>query len=237
MPHERRRAARIASRLDAGPGCRGAGVDAAWTAVTGTVATCTAVVPPVPQVTVTGRYTAILSGLNFGTGTPYALRARLSWRWMLPFYEVSQPLLRGSSAQDLSMLCWALVTLGQRPLTPWLSTLLVAAQAGAQSYPSKPVRILVGFIGGSTTDIIARGYGQKLAEATVARTGHALCVIEQAGRQRLCLCEHFAKAQGVVGELDRLHHAQPQMDSMGSRPSVEHVERAEVVLDQQVVHD
>ena len=35
----------------------------------------------------------------------------------------------------------------------------------AQDYPSKPIRILVGFSAGSTTDILARTVGQKMNEA------------------------------------------------------------------------
>jgi len=43
--------------------------------------------------------------------------------------------------------------------------LLVAASAFAQDYPSKPIRIVLGFSAGSTTDILARTVGQKMSEA------------------------------------------------------------------------
>ena len=46
--------------------------------------------------------------------------------------------------------------------------LLLAAYAGisaAQSYPSRPVRLIVPFPAGSTPDIVGRALGQKLAEA------------------------------------------------------------------------
>jgi tripartite-type tricarboxylate transporter receptor subunit TctC len=47
-----------------------------------------------------------------------------------------------------------------------LSVLLIAAPAAAQtSYPDKPVRIIVGFTAGSATDISARIFAQKFAEA------------------------------------------------------------------------
>jgi tripartite-type tricarboxylate transporter receptor subunit TctC len=41
---------------------------------------------------------------------------------------------------------------------------LVAAAAHAQQYPSRPIRILVGFAAGGGVDTVARIYGQKLQE-------------------------------------------------------------------------
>ena len=48
-----------------------------------------------------------------------------------------------------------------------LAVLLALATAGAaaQDYPSKPIRIVLGFSAGSTTDILARTVGQKMNEA------------------------------------------------------------------------
>src|SRR3954467_6920658 len=37
--------------------------------------------------------------------------------------------------------------------------------AGAQTWPTKPVKIIVPFTAGSATDILARTFGQKLSEA------------------------------------------------------------------------
>jgi tripartite-type tricarboxylate transporter receptor subunit TctC len=43
--------------------------------------------------------------------------------------------------------------------------LLIAAQAAAQSFPSKPVHIIVPFTPGSVTDIVARSVSERLAAA------------------------------------------------------------------------
>ena len=44
-------------------------------------------------------------------------------------------------------------------------TLPACGGAFAQSYPVKPIRMLIGFSAGSTTDVLARMVGQKIAEA------------------------------------------------------------------------
>jgi tripartite-type tricarboxylate transporter receptor subunit TctC len=41
----------------------------------------------------------------------------------------------------------------------------IAVQAHAQAYPSQPIKIIVPFTAGGTTDILARTIGQKLSEA------------------------------------------------------------------------
>jgi tripartite-type tricarboxylate transporter receptor subunit TctC len=40
-----------------------------------------------------------------------------------------------------------------------------SVQAQAPSYPNKPVRVVVAFTAGGTTDILARAVSQKLAES------------------------------------------------------------------------
>src|SRR3954451_10695420 len=54
---------------------------------------------------------------------------------------------------------------------------LVMAQNGVESYPSKPMRIVVGFTPGTTTDITARA----LAQALTARLGQQVIVENREG--------------------------------------------------------
>lgn len=58
----------------------------------------------------------------------------------------------------------------------WVA-LLWGSHAAGQLYPVKPVRLLVGFPGGSTTDIIAPTYGAKLSESL----GRQIVVENRAG--------------------------------------------------------
>ena len=51
-----------------------------------------------------------------------------------------------------------------RPLVLGLAALALSAQAQAQTFPSKPVRVVVGFSAGGSNDIIARLLAPKLAE-------------------------------------------------------------------------
>lgn len=63
-------------------------------------------------------------------------------------------------------LCWALAAL-----------CLAASGAQAQTYPNKPIRLVVGFAPGGNTDTVARVVGQKLGE----RLGQQVIIENKAG--------------------------------------------------------
>jgi tripartite-type tricarboxylate transporter receptor subunit TctC len=69
-------------------------------------------------------------------------------------------------------------------------TLALSALAHGQSYPSKPIRLIVPFTPGGTTDILARAVGQKLTE----RFGQAVVVENIAGAGGSIGAERVAKA-------------------------------------------
>src|ERR1700693_5385868 len=63
----------------------------------------------------------------------------------------------------------AMVSHMKKPRRGFLSALflaaVVAAQASAQSYPQRPLRIIVGFSAGGPADILARVVGQRLTDS------------------------------------------------------------------------
>ncbi len=66
---------------------------------------------------------------------------------------------------------------------------LVAASVHAQSYPARPVRILVPFVAGGTSDIVARAVAQKLTEA-----GYTTVVENRPGANGSIAAEALAKS-------------------------------------------
>ncbi len=72
---------------------------------------------------------------------------------------------------------------------PWL-VLLVAGSALAQSYPSRPVRIVVPTAPGGGVDFVARLVGQRLSE----RLGQQFIVDNRAGAGGVIAMDHVAKA-------------------------------------------
>ena len=74
------------------------------------------------------------------------------------------------ATQDAEMFSAVFGGMRQRAVTLLALAALVGAvtPAGAQTtltaYPSKPVRVVVAFTAGGTTDMIARSVGQQLAD-------------------------------------------------------------------------
>src|SRR5262245_12506892 len=56
------------------------------------------------------------------------------------------------------------VTINRRRFALAVAAASVATPASAQAWPSKPVRVVVGFTAGGTTDILARNVSQKLGD-------------------------------------------------------------------------
>jgi tripartite-type tricarboxylate transporter receptor subunit TctC len=84
-------------------------------------------------------------------------------------------------------------------MRPWIgrrlavlsAPLLLAGQARAQSWPARPVRLVVGFAAGGANDIIARLLAQKLAERI---PGSSFIVENRPGASTLVAADHVARA-------------------------------------------
>jgi tripartite-type tricarboxylate transporter receptor subunit TctC len=68
--------------------------------------------------------------------------------------------------------------------------LLVAAQASAQAYPNKPVRMIVGFAAGGPTDVIARVMAQDMSVSL----GQSVIVENRPGANAMIATEAVARA-------------------------------------------
>ena len=55
--------------------------------------------------------------------------------------------------------------MGLTRLAAGVALATVAAGAGAQNFPTKPVHMYIGFLPGTSTDLLARMLGQKMTEA------------------------------------------------------------------------
>jgi len=96
---------------------------------------------------------------------------------------------------------------------PLVLTALAAAPAAAQTFPAKPVRIVVGFTAGGPTDIVARTVGQKLSEGW----GQPVVIDNRAGAGGVIATEQVARApadgytmlMGTIGGLAVAMSLQP----------------------------
>src|SRR5262245_50750168 len=68
--------------------------------------------------------------------------------------------------------------------------LALPAHVAAQAYPSKPIRLVVGFPAGGPADIIARTTGQKLAEIM----GQQVVIDNRGGASGMIAAENVAKS-------------------------------------------
>ena len=74
--------------------------------------------------------------------------------------------------------------------TAMLTALLLPVTVAAQTFPSKPVRIVVGFPAGGPADIIARTIGQKMSELI----GQQVVIDNRGGASGMIAAELTAKA-------------------------------------------
>ena len=66
--------------------------------------------------------------------------------------------------------------------------------AMAQNYPNRPVRMLVGVVPGGATDILARIFGQKLAESWRQQ----VVVDNRPGANQIIAADLTAKPAGII---------------------------------------
>jgi len=72
----------------------------------------------------------------------------------------------------------------------WAGLLLVSASAPAQTYPAKPVRMVVGFAPGGSTDIVARLLSRKLTDSL----GQSFVIENRAGASSNIAAQLVARA-------------------------------------------
>src|SRR2546423_983720 len=75
-------------------------------------------------------------------------------------------------------------------LTFILAAVLSSAPARAQTFPDRPIKMLVGFSAGGGTDVVARILAQKMSETI----GQSVVVENRSGASGLIAAEAVAKA-------------------------------------------
>jgi tripartite-type tricarboxylate transporter receptor subunit TctC len=66
----------------------------------------------------------------------------------------------------------------------------LAAVAGAQEFPAKPIRIVVGFAAGGSNDLIARALGARMTSAL----GQQMVIDNRPGANGIVAAEHVVKS-------------------------------------------
>jgi tripartite-type tricarboxylate transporter receptor subunit TctC len=94
-----------------------------------------------------------------------------------------------------------------------LLTLGLLASAQAQTFPSRPLRIILGFTPGTGADITARAVGQKLSE----RFGQPVIVENRVGASATLATERVATAQPDGHTLLVLTSAEPPQAALGRK--------------------
>ena len=104
-------------------------------------------------------------------------------------------------------------------LLPLAVALLIAVQAAAQNYPTRPVRVIVPFAAGGNTDITARAIGVRLSEVF----GHQIVVENRPGGATNIGTELVAKAPpdgytilmgGATNAINMSTQAKPPYDTV-----------------------
>jgi tripartite-type tricarboxylate transporter receptor subunit TctC len=78
-----------------------------------------------------------------------------------------------------------------RAMTCALGLAILATQAPAQTYPAKPVRIIVPYAPGGLTDVVARLYSEQLRQ----RLGRSVFVENKPGASGIIAIEEMARAR------------------------------------------
>src|SRR2546425_4801681 len=68
---------------------------------------------------------------------------------------------------------------------------ILACAAGAQSFPSKPIRVIIPFVAGGSSDIVGRAIGSKFQELL----GQPAVVENKPGANRAIAAEFVAQAE------------------------------------------
>src|SRR5215510_6263921 len=92
---------------------------------------------------------------------------------------------------------------------------VTAAQAPAQTYPSKPIRIIVPYAPGGLTDVVARLYSEQLRQSL----GRGVFVENKPGASGIVAIEEMARARGDGHTLPSAFATSPRFFNVMERTS------------------